>query len=278
MNGGGFTIYTGAKTNHGTFRIINGGYLEFVGSNLTNYNATTDTLTGGRWEVVSSGPASTMNFGNAPVVTIAPATTVRLSGANAAFAALSSLSNIAGTLVLENGKTLATSGNMTIPGVLHYGLPADTGSTRLAVTGNVNFTGTRVDIHDLGLTSGSYTLASWTGTVTGVPTLGARPPWSQHSLVLDPVAKTLKLEVVVQSPPVIGSFQVEAGSGGNAGMNVVTLTATGVAGVDYQLEVSSELVTWIPQGAPLSSPTGQLTWQFTWPQETKRCFVRIASP
>jgi hypothetical protein len=272
-NGGGLTIYSGAKTNHGTMRALHGGYMDFLSVTVTNYNATTDTLAGGRWEVVTSGPVTTMDFTSMPIVNLAAGTTVRLSGANAALAQLSTLQNISGTLMLENGKTLATSGNMIVPGKLHYGLPADTGTTRLAITGNVDFTGGTVDIADLGMTSGSYILATWTGSVTGAPTLGTRPPGMTQSLVLDATAKQLRLEVVVFPPVDITTFTIAPGTGPNAGQNVVTLAGTGQPNMGYVIEASDDLQTWTPVSPVLSDPAGALTWQFTEPAHlTRRCY------
>jgi hypothetical protein len=215
-----------------------------------------------------------MNFSGLPIAAIAAGTTVRLRGAGASIPQLSTLTNIAGTLSLENGKTLATTGSMSIPGVLQYGLPADLETTRLAVTGNVNFTGTRVDVLDQGMTSGSYLIATWTGTSTGTPVLGALPPWSRHALVLNSSAKTLRLEVTTITPATIGAYSNVPGTGPNAGQNVVTLSATGGPDVGYVLETTPDLVTWTPVSA-LSSPAGTLTWQFTEAAALKRRFYRI---
>jgi hypothetical protein len=274
-DGGGLTIYSGAKTNHGTMRAINGGRMAFTNVTTTNYNGTTDTLTGGRWEVVSNGAVTWMDFASSPVVNLAPDTTVRLSGANASFAQLSSLRNIAGTLVLENGKTLATSGNMVIPGVLQYGLPPAPETTRLAITGNVDFTGTRIDVTDLGLATGSYLLATWTGTLTGAPVLGSLPSGSQHGLVLDPVAKTLRLEVNV-TPPVQGvSFTVTPGTGADEGKHHIALSGQGAPDAEYRVEASTDLTEWTPVSPVLSSPTGALSWDFLQDAGFPRRFYRF---
>gem|GEM_PF-3552475 len=275
---GGVTLYSRPKSNHALFRAINGGRLLITGSLLTNYNAATDTLTGGRWEVVSHGTATTMDFSSAPVATIAASTFVRLSGAGATLAQLSTLTNVSGTLALENGKTLATTGNMAIPGTLQYCLADGIGfgydRTRLAITGDVNFTGTRVDILDQGLTSGSYLLATWTGTLTGAPLLGSFPPGSQSSLVLDTDAKTLCLEIVMPPPIRFTGFNLAPGSGPNAGLTVVSLTATGQPDASYAAMSSLDMIGWTPAAPPLSSPAGELSWQII-ESGTGRRFYRI---
>jgi hypothetical protein len=232
---------------------------------VTNYNATTDTLTGGRWEVVSGGTPTLMDLSGKPVVALAAGTTVRLSGSGASLPQLSTLRNISGTLILENGKTLATTGNMVIPGVLQYGLPAAPESTRLAITGNVDFTGTRIDILDQGMTSGSYLLATWTGTLTGVPALGSLPSGSQQLLVLDPGAKTLRLEVTLTTPPgqaASVTVAVTAGTGADEGRNHIALSAQVTPDAAYRAEASIDLIVWTPVSPVLTSPTGALIWEF----------------
>lgn len=198
-NGGGLTIYSGAKTNHGTFRAINGGTMAFTSVTVTNYNATTDTLTGGRWEVASTGTTTTLDLQNSPIATIAANTFVCLSGADAAFPQLSGLVTIAGTFCLENGKIFTTAGNLAVSGTLQFGL--GNGSTqgfdsqRLVINGNVNFTGSHIDVRSLGTTPGLYEIARWTGTATGTPTLGNVPPGHHYALVFDTEGKTLKVNV-----------------------------------------------------------------------------------
>lgn len=237
--------------------------------------STTDTLSGGRWEVESNGPVTWIDWGNSPVVNLAAGTTFRLSGANSSFAPLASLRNIQGTLILENGKTLATTGNMVIPGVLQYGLPADQNTTRLAITGNVDFTGTRIDITDLGLATGNYLLASWTGSVTGTPALGTLPSGTQYSLVLDPVAKTLRLQVFVIPPVNVTTFSIVSGTGPNAGQDVVTLAGTGHPNAVYTLEASADLRSWTPVAGPLSSPAGAISASFSQPPALRRQYYRF---
>jgi hypothetical protein len=275
---GGLTIYNHPKTNNGTMRAINGGYMDFLSVTVTNYNGTTDTLTGGKWEVISNGPVTTMDFTSMPVVNLAAGTTVRLSGANASLAQLSTLRNISGTLALENGKTLATTGNMIVPGTLQYGLPAAIDTTRLAVTGNVDFTGGTINVLDLGMTTGTYLLATWTGSITGAPVIGTRPPAMEHTLVLDATAKTLTLQVIVHAPVVVTSFQIAPGTGPEAGRNLVTIAGTGHPGVEYVLEASEELQIWGPISTALCDPSGILSLQFTQSPEFSRRFYRFRFP
>ena len=277
---GGLEIQGRQFTNNGAVSTLSGGTVAFTnaGSFLTNYNSTTDTLSGGLWEAVTDGVPATLNLQNAPIVAIASNTAVRLSGAAASIPQLSGLRTISGTLSLENGKTLSTTGNMAIPGVLQYGLPAALETTRLAITGNVDFTGTRIDVLDQGMTSGSYLLATWTGSSTGQPVLGSLPPWSRHRLVLDTVAKTLRLEISVVHPVSITGVNVKRGTGADAGQNVVTLSATGGPNTNYAVEASDDLVTWRTISHVTSAPSGAGTLTINEPAWVTRQFYRLRVP
>ena len=164
---------------------------------------------------------------------------------------------------------------MAIPGRLQFGLPAAQGTTRLNVTGNADFTGGTVDVSDLGMTSGSYVLATWTGSLTGVPSLGLRPPGMQLSLVVDAVARQLRLEAVVFPPVNISAFSIVPGVGPNAGMDVVTLSGLSYSGAGYVIESSSDLTNWTPVSPLLSHPSGTLSFQFTQPANFQRRYFRF---
>jgi len=198
-NGGGLTIYNQPKTNYGTFRVLNGGRMDFTGVTVTNYNATTDTLTGGRWEVVSSGTTTTLDLQNSPIVTIAADTYVCLSGADATFPQLSGVTNIAGTFCIEKGKIFTTAGNLNVSGRLEFGLGDGNvqgyNSQRLVINGNVDFTGSHIDVASFGTTPGLYEVVRWTGTATGAPILGNIPLGLKYGLVFDAAGKTLKVNV-----------------------------------------------------------------------------------
>ncbi len=278
---GGLEIQGRQFMNNGAVTALSGGTVAFTSaaSFLTNYNSATDTLSGGLWEALSDGLPATLNLQNAPIAAIASNTVVRLSGAAASIPQLANLANVSGTLSLENGKSLSTSADMAISGVLQYGLPAALETTRLAITGNVNFTGARVDVLDQGMmTSGSYLIASWTGTATGEPSLGSVPPWSRHRLVLDPLARTLRLEVVVTAMASITGFSVAPGIGPHAGQNVVTLSAIAAPGTSHTVEASSDLGFWSVIAYVTSDSSGTVTWTINEPTTVTRRFYRLGAP
>ena len=125
------------------------------------------------------------------------------------------------------------------------------------------------------MTTGSYILATWTGTVTGAPVLGIRPPGMTHSLVVDAAAKQLRLEVFVIPPVDVSTFSIVPGTGPNAGQNVVTIAGTGHPGAGYVLEASEDLQAWSSVSGILTSPTGAIS--FTLPQSPalRRRFFRF---
>jgi hypothetical protein len=236
---GGLSLLSVAKTNHGTFRAINGGSMAITGSALANYNATTDTLTGGRWEVISEGTTTTLDIQSSPITTIATDTFVCLSGANATFPQLSTLTTVAGTLCLENGKSFTTAGNLTVTGTLEFGLTDGSvngfDAGRIVVNGNANFTGATIHIRDRGITAGIYEIARWTGTVTGNPVLGDLPQGLNYGLVLDTETKTLRLQAIDNLPKIL-AIHHDATSG------TTTIDYQSVSGIIHQVRGTTDFL------------------------------------
>ena len=236
---GGLLLYQGPKTNQGTFRAIRGGALVSYPSLITNYNATTDTLTGGHWEVISEGTTTTLEIQSSPITTIAANTFVCLSGANASFPQLSTLTNVAGTLCLENGKSFTAAGNLTVTGTLEFGLTDGSvngfDAGRIVINGNANFTGATIHIRDRGITAGIYEIARWTGTVTGNPVLGDIPQGLNYGLLLDTETKTLRLQIIDNLPKIL-AIQHDATS------NTTTIDYQSVSGVVHQVRGTSDFL------------------------------------
>ena len=238
-DGGGLTFYFNPKTNHGLIRSINGGSLVIEGPLLTNYNAATDTLAGGRYEVTANGSPTILDMRTCPIVTIAANTHVCLSGAGASLPQLSTLANVQGTLCLAQGKTLTTSGNLTVTGRLEFGL--GDGSTngfdaqRLVINGDANLGGAVIDVRNLGAVPGIYQVATWTGNLTGSPVLGTVPGDFNYSLILDPVAKTLSVSVANDNFRILGLQR-------NAATGVNTITYLSVPGVTHTVRGTADFI------------------------------------
>lgn len=96
--------------NKGTVRATNGGTLRVESTVLANYSGDTRTLSGGAWWSDNGSLVMT----GARIRTIAPATTVGLSGTRGSFASIDSLSTNRGLLIVNNGRALTTSQGGTL--------------------------------------------------------------------------------------------------------------------------------------------------------------------
>jgi Glycosyl hydrolases family 28/Immunoglobulin domain/Cadherin-like domain/Immunoglobulin I-set domain len=90
-----------------------------------------------------------------------------------------------GPLTLGGASTLNVSNSLTLfsSTVLNYALAANSVATRLAVAGNLALGGTVNISTNAGFTTGTYTLMTYTGSLSGtVPTLGTTPAGNTYSL------------------------------------------------------------------------------------------------
>jgi hypothetical protein len=235
-NGGGLRLDTNPKTNNGTFRASGGGTLEirFANTLLTNFNDSTGSLTGGRYEAIGNG--SSLLLENADVTEIATGTEVVISGAGATIPALESLQSLKGTLALRNGAMLSVGQSLVVDGRIEFGLPdagSGPGATGLAVDGDLDLTGATLDISDLGATDGSYQIITATGTVTGMPMLGNIPPQLDASVAVNEGVVTV---TVITAPKIL---LIER----NAESGVVTIRCQSVSGETFEVAGGTDLVT-----------------------------------
>ena len=121
----------GSVTNLGVFRATAGTFsISLQTVNLTNYNASTNTLAGGTWSFQNAS----MTINGATIRTIAPQTYILIGGTTGIFGGLSQLSTNHGLLILSSGRTLAITpfgGTFTTTGTL-----AIDATSRLNVTGS----------------------------------------------------------------------------------------------------------------------------------------------
>ncbi len=161
-NNANFTT-TGNFTNSGTLTVNSGSTFAVApGSSLTNYNSTTNTLTGGTYVVGGTLSASGLN-----IVTDAANITLNgtgeLENSTSSTNALANLNTIAsaGSLTLASNANFTTAGNLTNSGKL----TVNSGST-------FDVTGTLTNLSAGTLTGGTYTvggtmqLASANGGIT----------------------------------------------------------------------------------------------------------------
>ena len=77
-------------------------------------------------------------------------------------------------------------------------------------------------------------------------------------------------------PPEITAFLVQPGTGSQAGQDVIDIDGTGIAGITYDLESSTDLVTWtVRQARTANSSTGALDFSIANPPSVRRSYVRI---
>ncbi len=145
-----------AYTNNGTYEATSGGTLYVT----TLTNVSSGTLTGGTYQVNAS---STMIL---PGTITTNAATIVLNGANASFAAISTLTSNKGTIKLLNGASFTTAGDLINSGTISLD------PSTLNVTGNLVLTSSSVvDIGLTGTQAGQYDTIHVTGSATLAGTL-----------------------------------------------------------------------------------------------------------
>ncbi|MBX3418620.1 MAG: PEP-CTERM sorting domain-containing protein [Pirellulaceae bacterium] len=198
-------LLTNAKTNNGVFSAVNGGVFRSDSGILTNWDAGTQTLTGGTYEVVGN---STMRLVGVDVQTLNAH--VRLDGANSNFfstaaGSTNALANFdtigsAGQLSLLSSRQLTSSAGLMSQGIIDL----DGALTRLTVTGDFNQTagltqlanGATLELLGASNMFGGGMLAG-NGTIDGSFTLG-------NGAVMSPGFSPGQIDVV-------GDFTWEAG-------------------------------------------------------------------
>ena len=76
----------------------------------------------------------------------------------------------------------------------------------------------------------------------------------------------------------VDSLSIVPGTGPDAGLNVVTITGGGLAGLTYNVEVSTDLVNWTTQTTVTASPGGALNVNFTESPALLRRYYRFILP
>ncbi len=160
-----------------SFEIYNAGGVQFVDSQISG-NSTTFQLFNAQVIVSNSAPTGTL-------FTCDGLTTNGFGNALSLYNAQASLKN---TNVLDDGpltisaSTLTVSNNLALfpSTVLNYAL--GTNITKVAAVGNLALGGTINVTNNSGFTNGTYTLLTYTGTLSGnVPALGTKPAGYTYS-------------------------------------------------------------------------------------------------
>jgi fibronectin-binding autotransporter adhesin len=232
-NKGSFTIENGGNaadfktagnfTNDGTLTVGSGSKFD-VNGNLTNFSSSTDTLTGGTYNVTG-----TLQFNGANIKTNAASITltgtssqiVNQTGGNG-------LANLAtnastGSFSLEGGRTLTTAGNFTNNGKLTVGSGSSftvggTGTTLTQAAGTTTVAGS--------LTTKDYKQSAGTTQVNSGGTLTATTAYSQSSGTGDVNGTLISPSVSLTGGTLEGAGTIEGSKSGAEA--VVSLTGAGL--------------------------------------------------
>jgi len=217
-------------TNSGTLEQLGGGYIQLAygGSTLTNLAA--NTLTGGTW--IAAGGGRLYFEGTTPINTIAPSTTVALSGPGSSIQTLSgvgpSYQTLEQTLTTNNGtlEVLANRNYSTTNAIVNNG--------SLQVGGGI-FSSTSTLTNGSGSSLSGYGTFSFSGGVT----IGNAVAVSPGSPSGNNYVGQLSFNSLTLGGGGIGTFDVE--------------NASGTAGVGYDtLSVSGNLVVTATSGSPFA--------------------------
>lgn len=169
--------------NNGTFQIQNGGTI-FVNGALGNISS--GTLSGGTWQIASSGTLRLLSGGittNATLLVLDGAGANIFTGASGTNDALANLVQNAATgdLSILNGRTLATTGDFLNSGKLTVGA-----GSGLTVAGLFTHNGTMTTSGTIStgktIVDGSFTLAGGTHTVSADFILGSAKNTAKYDL------------------------------------------------------------------------------------------------
>jgi hypothetical protein len=188
---GTFTVDSGTFndanvfTNSGTIAAGAGGKFD-ASTQLTNFNSTTSTLTGGTYTLTTTGQLEFNNQGDASDI-ITNDAHITLAGVDTTKSSIidqngdNALANFAangssGGLTLTTDRNFITPSNFTNAGIVDVEKSTGTGHTQLTVTGNYTQTGGTTTVDGLLTTSGAINIQGGfvygnAGTVAGAATL-----------------------------------------------------------------------------------------------------------
>ncbi len=191
------------------------------GTNFTNFNSTSQTLTGGTYTVTDQGNGATLDFNGRNV--LVNAATVTLSGANANFGAINGLTTNAGTLALLDLIQFSTPAALTDTGTITL----DAGST-FHVGGAYTASGSKATLAVvIGGTASQGATSPGILQVNGAAALAGKLMLSFSPGATLPKA-TDTLTIVSATSPITGSFANVA-----SGKRLNTSDGLGSFEVDY---------------------------------------------
>ena len=230
----------------GSMEIYNAYGVQIINSQFNYSSGSTFTFCNAGVAIsnpVPGGPIQTITGGSA---------TNSLALYNTSASMSSSIPFTANPITISGGTLTTTNGALSASTTQNFFI--GTNSSTIAVTGNLTLNST-VNVYAAGgFAAGSYVLFTYTGSESGSPSLGATPAGFEGytcSLSNNATARQVLFEA---SPPSSPSFTgaVYVGSSGSGG-SVVLTGAGGVAGGNYNLLTSTNLLLPLSQWTPVAT-------------------------
>lgn len=190
-------------TSPKTFRIYNARGVSLVDTRIIQSSGSTYTLYNAEVTISNRSPgARTVSIDG-----LTSSNSLALYNAPASMASTSAFG--AGSITLT-ASALTNTGNLTLPASTMLNFALGTNNSLLAETGNLSLNSTINVTDDGGFRPGTFTIARYTGTFSGVPTLGTVPLGYECRLDTSLVGQ-LRLITSARSPW-IGNISLDSGA------------------------------------------------------------------
>ncbi len=214
-------------------------------------SGTTFTVCNAGLTISNSAPGSA-------VPTIGGATSTNSLALYNAAVSMSSTDLFAANPLTIGGGSLTNSGNLSLPAATVQNFSVGTNASTVAVTGNLALNSTLNINNGSGFAPTNYTLFTYTGSLSGVPALGATPssfPGFSYTLITNTPGKVM----LGIAPPPAPSFSVSSGVSGN----IVFSGSGGVTNGPYQVLASTNVALPVSQWTPIATGQFNASGQFT---------------
>jgi hypothetical protein len=259
-----------------TFDIYNAQGIQFLDSTISTGSGKTFTIWNANVTVSNTVPgASPVTFDG-----MGGNTNDSLALYNAS-ASMTSTDAFGANPITLSGSVLSNTGNLTFSNndVINFAL--GTNNSAMAVSGNLNLSGTLNITNAAGFTATNYILFTYTGSLTNSPVLGAKPVVNSYTYRLDTnTLGQVKLVVTAPLPPIFGSIRVVNSGGGSFGL--VMNGTVGVTNGTYYVLTSTNLTLplnqWIPVATNPFDGNGNFTFTNTPATGSPQMFYRLQLP
>jgi polygalacturonase len=230
-----------------TFDLYNVYGVQIINSQFNFQSGDTFTLCNAGVTISNAVPGSGS-------VSIGGATSANSLALYNAVASMSSTNLFAANPITISSSVLANTSNLTLPGSTSQNFSLGTNRSAINVTGNLTLDSTLNIANAGGFTAANYTLFTYTGSLSGEPSLGATPTGFEgytYNLSTNAIAKEVMLVVSPPSPPSFGTASYVSSSG-----NIIFSGTGGVSNGAYHVLTSTNI------SLPLNQWTSIATNQF----------------